>query len=171
MLDPPAFEPAAKVGRQRIAGRLHAAEPGVAAGWRDLQRIEHRGIGRLVEIAHVGVPHRLAGAERADRVAVLVEHVGHDIDLGIARRADPAALLVGRRIELAEAPAEGQQVVVAERLAAQQDHRMLVPGALDGGELRLGQRLEIDADHLRADRLGQRAYRHSHVVSSVPAPE
>jgi formamidopyrimidine-DNA glycosylase len=31
---------------------------------------------------------------------------------------------------------------------------MLVPGALDGGELRLGHRLEIDADHFDADRLG-----------------
>ena len=75
--------------------------------------IEHRGVGRRVEIAHVGVPDRLAGAERADRIAFLVEHVGHDIDVGIARRADAAALLVGRRIELAEAAAEGQQVVVA----------------------------------------------------------
>ena len=152
----------AELGRQRVAGGLHAAEPGVAAARRDLQRIEHRGVGRRVEIAHVGVPHRLAGAQGADRIAVGVEHVGHDIDVGIARRADAAALLVGRRIELAEAPAERQQVVVAERLAAQQDHRMLgARRARSPANSASLSRREIDAGNLRAHRRGHGADRHA----------
>ena len=122
VLDPAPFDLAPEVGRQSIACRLHAGEPGVAAGRRDFQRIEHRCVGRHVEIAHVGVPDGLAVTQRADRIALGVEHVGDDVDVGIARWADAATLLVGRRIEFAEAAAEGQQVVVAERLAAQQDH-------------------------------------------------
>ena len=160
---------AQQLGRQRVAGGLHAAEPGVAAARRDLQRIEHRGVGRRVEIAHVGVPHRLAGAQGADRIAFGVEHVGHDIDVGIARRADAAALLVGRRIELAEAAAERQQVVVAELLAAQQDHRMVGPGALDRREIGIAQAPQIDAGNLRSHGRGHCADRHAHVVSSVSA--
>ena len=51
---------------------------------------------------------------------LLVEHVRHDVDLGIARRATAAVLLAGRRIELAEAAREGQQVVVGQLLVAKQ---------------------------------------------------
>src|SRR5262249_48382441 len=97
--------------------------------------------------------------QRADRIAFLVEHVGDDIDVGIARRADAAALLVGRRIELAEAPAEGQQVVVTELLPTQQDHRMLVPGVLHGGEIGTAQPRKVDAQDLPPDRVGERTNR------------
>ena len=166
MLDAPAFDPAPQVGRQCLAGRLHAAEPGVAAAFRDLQRIEHGGVGRRVEIAHVGVPDRLAGAQRADRIALGVEHVGHDVDVGIAGRADAAALLVGRRVELAEAPAEGQEVVSPScwprsRIIECRSTRARSPRSP------VAQPSQIDAGNLRAHRLGHRTHRHGHVASSV----
>src|SRR6267142_45822 len=66
--------------------RLHASEPGVAALRRNLQRIEHRRIWRLRHIAHVRVPCRFTIAERADRLALLIEHVRNDVDLWIVRR-------------------------------------------------------------------------------------
>ncbi len=162
VLDAPAFDLAPQIGGQGIAGGLHAAEPGVAAGRRDFQREQHRGVGRRVEIAHVCVPDGLAVAERADRISVPVEHVRHDIDVGIAGRADPAAFLVGRRVEFAEAAAERQEIVVGELLAGQQDHRMAMPGTLDSREVGIAQAAQIDAGDFRADGRRERAHCHGH---------
>ena len=164
MLDAPAFDPAAQSRRQCLAGGLHAAKPGVAAARRDFQRVEHGGVGRRVEIAHVGMPDRLACAQGADWIAFGVEHVGHDVDVGIAGRADAAALLVGGRVELTEAATEGKEIIVAERLATQQDHRMIGPGAFDRREIGVAQASQIDVANLRAHRLCHRAYGNGHVV-------
>ena len=53
-------------------------------------------------------------------------------------------------------------------LAAQQDHRMLGPGALDRREVRVAQPPQIDAGDLRAHRRRHRTHRHRHVASSIP---
>ena len=133
---------------------------------RDLQRIEHGRVGRQLEIAHVGVPDGFASAERADRLAFLVEHVGDHIDVGIADRGLAPALLVGRRIELAEPAAEGQQIVVVDLLAAEQQRGMAVPGPLDLGELGIRDGGEIDARDFGADGRRQRRYGHGHGAAS-----
>ena len=45
----------------------------------------------------------------------------------------------GRRIELPEPPAEGEEVVVGEALAAEEQRRVRVPGTLDEVEVVTGQ--------------------------------
>jgi hypothetical protein len=93
----------------------------------------------------VGVPHRLAGAQRADGPALLVKHVGDDVDVGIAGRAHAPLLLVGRRVELAQPAAEGQQVVAGKALAAEGEGQGAMPRVLDLGEVGVGDPGEIDA--------------------------
>jgi hypothetical protein len=109
----------------------------VAARRRHLQRVEHGGLGRPLEVGHVGVPDRLAGAEAADRLTVRAEHVGDDGDLRLALHEAAAVLLRRRPTEVAAAAAEGDQVVVGQRLAAEQQHGMREPGPVDGVELRV----------------------------------
>ncbi len=98
--------------RQRLVDRIHAAERGVAAGGRHLQRVEHARHRRHIEIGHVGMPDRLAGAEAADRLAVH-HHVGDDVDFRQAFDEAPAGFLDRRPVEVAEAAAERDQVLVA----------------------------------------------------------
>ena len=83
-------------------------------------------------------PVRVAVTERPDRLALLVEHVRDDIDLGIAwGRLAPRTLVRGR-VERAEMPGERQQVVVRQLLVPEQQHIVPVPGPLDGVDLHGG---------------------------------
>jgi hypothetical protein len=111
-------------------------------------------------------PLGFACSERADRLALLVEHVGHDVDVGIAGRALSPALLVGRRIELAEAAAECQEIVVGEALAAEQQDAVVMPGLLDLGKVPIAQRHEIHVADLGPD--GRREWRDGHRHVSPP---
>jgi hypothetical protein len=97
------------------------------------------------------MPDGFAGSQAADRFAVH-HHIGHDIDLGQAFDEPAARFLHRRPVEIAEAAAEADQVLVAQRLAAHQDHLMLVPGALERGKLRLVERFQVDAPQLGAKR-------------------
>ena len=135
--------------------RVHAAERRVASGGRYFERVEHARLGRHVEIRHVGVPDRFAVAEAADRLAVHLD-VGDDVDLRQALDEAAAGLLDRRPVEIAEAAAEGDQLLVAQRLAADQHHRMLVPGVHQASERRVVEVPEIDAPHLRAERCTRR---------------
>ena len=94
--------------------RVHAAERRIAAAGRHFERVEHARLGRHVEIGHVGVPHRFAVAEAADRLAVHLD-VGDDVDLRQPLDEAAAGLLDRRPVEIAEAAAERDQVLVAER--------------------------------------------------------
>ena len=71
--------------------------------------------------------------EAPDRDAVL-DHVGDDVDLRVAVDEALAVLLDGRVIERAEAAAERDQVVVGQPLAAEQQHLVIEPGAMDRGK-------------------------------------
>jgi len=93
------------------------------------------------------VPHRLAGSEAADGHAVL-DHVRDDIDLRIALDEPAPGLLDGRPVELAEAPTEGDQVVVIEVLSAEQQHEVVEPGVMDGGEIGVVDPAQVDAADL-----------------------
>ena len=65
----------------------------------------------------------------------VLDHVRDDVDLRMPLDEAPAGLLDRRPVEIAEAAAERDQVVVAERLAAEQQDLMIEPGAMDRREL------------------------------------
>ena len=157
-----------EVRRQRLPGRRHAADPRIATRRRNLQRIEHGCVGRQIEIAHVRVPDRLAGTERTHRLALVVEHVGDDVDVRVAHRAQPPVLLVGRWIELPEAPAEAQQVIIRELLVAKQQGAVAVPGLLDRSEIGVAQSGQMDARDLGAN---GRSYRFRPLPASFALPD
>lgn len=155
VLDPTACNGLPQMVRQLARGGDHAAEPGVAAGVGNLQGMEHRRERRDVQIAHVGVPHRFTRTERSDRGAGRIEHVGNDIDVGIAGRAEPAVLLIGRRIQIAEAATEIEQIVVADLLVAEQKSAMFGESRVDRTLRRRGNVAEIDGQNLGANHGGE----------------
>ena len=105
---------------ERVVGRAHVGELGVAAGRRDRARREQRILGRHVLERAVGVPELVAQPEQAAAVvarqhlAVLVE-VGDVVQVHaqapVLRRGDVA----GRLLERAERAAEGELLVVVDR--------------------------------------------------------
>ena len=92
-------------------------------------------LGGFVQIRHVGVPHRLAVAEAADRLAVHLD-VGDDVDLRHALDEAAAVLLDRRPVEVAEPPAERDEVGIVERLAAKQQRGVAIPGLENLPEMR-----------------------------------
>ena len=100
------------------------------------------------------MPDELAVAERTERDAVL-DHVGDDGDLGQLRRVRDAAQLLGdrRALEHAEVAAELDERGVVERLVAEDEDEVRMPG---GGDRRHRRSVEpppeIDAADLRAER-------------------
>jgi hypothetical protein len=154
MLDPEPGKLPFQRGRQNLVGAIHVEEAGVAAGRRYFERVKHARLGRMLPVGHIGVPHQRGIAETADRDAV-IDHVGDDIDLRVAVDETPAVLLDRRRIEGAEAAIEGEQIV-AEALAAKQEHQVIEPGAMDRGEAGLVEFAQIDPVHLRRQRMAAR---------------
>jgi sodium-dependent dicarboxylate transporter 2/3/5 len=141
----------AELRGERTPCAVHRAEAGVAAGRRNLERVERARLRRFGQVRHVRVPHRLAGAEAANRDAVL-DDVRHDVDLGMPFD-EPAAVLLDRRlIEGAETAAERDQIAIAELLIAEQQYRMVEPRAMDLREGRLVYSTEIDTSYFGAER-------------------
>ena len=97
------------------------------------------------------MPHRLARAEAADRHAVL-DDVRDDVDLRVAFDEPPAVLLHGRLVEIAEAAAECDQIVVAQLLIANEQHLMVEPRAMDRREAAVVERAQVDAGDFGAER-------------------
>jgi hypothetical protein len=97
------------------------------------------------------MPHGLTGAEAADRLAVHGD-VGHDVDLGQPVDEAPARLLNRRPVEVAEAAAECDEILIAERLAADQKDLMVVPGSLERREPRRVEIFQVDVPYLGAER-------------------
>ena len=101
--------------RQRLVDAIHRAERGVAPDRRHFERIQYARLRRHVEIRHVGVPHRFAVAEATDRFAVHFD-VGYDVNLRQALDEPAACFLNGRPVEIPQAAAEGDQLLVTEAL-------------------------------------------------------
>ena len=97
------------------------------------------------------MPDRFTGTQAPDGDTIL-DHVGDDIDFRIAFDETAAGFLNGRPIELAEAPAEGDQILVVQLLAAEEQHQIVHPGAVDGGENSVIDMLQIDAVDFRSQR-------------------
>ena len=157
-----ALDGALQLGRQRLIGRVHVEEAGVAAVGRHFQRIEQRGARRQRVVGHVGVPDELVAAQPADGLAVLDDARDHCHPfLDVVGQAGIGAIEVGcgdrHAIELAEAGAELHQHVIVDALAGKAQHQMLAPGRGDAAERRLAHRLgQVDAMHVGAERAAGR---------------
>ena len=91
------------------------------------------------------MPDRFARAEAADRPAPGIQDVGDDVDLGIAGNRRPAVLHDRRVVQLAEAPAERDQVRRLKRLVAEQHAAMPVESREKRPERHIVQLRQIDA--------------------------
>src|SRR5262249_58613700 len=96
-------------------------------------RVEQARLGGNGEIVQVSVQNRIAVAEAADRLTLHLD-IRDDIDLGQALYKAAAVLLDGCMVEVAETTAECDQILIAEHLTAEQQHRMFVPGVHHAGE-------------------------------------
>src|SRR5262245_11480284 len=96
-------------------------------------------------------------AETADRLAVHLD-VGDDVDLGQAFDEAAAILLNRRPVKFAEAAAERDQLLVAERLPTNEQHRMLVPSVYQPPEHSVVEISQIDAPYLGRQRCASRDY-------------
>jgi len=110
------------------------------------------------------VPHRLASPKTTNRYAVLY-HVGHHVDLRISFHEAPSVLLDRRPVELTKPAAAGDQVLVSQRLPAEEQHQMFQPGAMNGREITRTEATQIDPADLRTKRASHRCYRDRHPAS------
>src|SRR3989454_7851065 len=139
------------LGVERVVGRAHVGELRVAALRRDRARVQDRVLRRDHLERAVGMPQPVADREQSppvvprEDVVVLVE-VGH---VGEGRRQP---VLVGsaqagadRVLELTEAPAEGELLLVVELLIVEDEHGVLVHPGMDRLDVGGGERpREVD---------------------------
>ncbi len=141
--------------RQGFVRLVPVGEQRVAARARHFERIEHRGHGRPLLVALVGVEVHLAVRQGADRLAVLAD-VRDQHDGGVAAHELLGVDHGGRPEHFREA----DLILLAQLLIAQQDHEMLVPGVPDlGADVFIDVLAQIDADDFGAERRRQRSHR------------
>ena len=157
MLDAHRLHPSAQVVRKMVPGTVHRAEAGISTGCRDLERVEGACLRRVRQVRHVRVPDRFARAKAADGHAVL-DDVRDNVDLGEAVNEAAAVLLDGRLIERAEPAAERDEIRVAEVLIAEEQDRVVQPGAIDLLEGPVVHGAQIDPAELGAKRGSGRNY-------------
>src|SRR5882672_6187943 len=105
--------------RRPVTGCVHTSgctAPGEARG--SSVGVKHARLRRHVEIRHIGVPDGLTVTQAADLLPVYLD-VGDNVDFRQALDKAAAVLLDRRPIEIAQAAAERDQILVAERLAAE----------------------------------------------------
>ena len=108
---------------QRVVGGVHAREQRVAAGRRDLARVEHRAERRRLVIAVVGMP---AAADIA-RLLRLLAHLGDHRMAGHGRE-EPVD------VDRAEALGDGDVLLRRQLLVAEEDDAVCSEGVPDFGE-------------------------------------
>ena len=106
---------------------------------------------RFLAIGHVGVPNRLAGSQRSDGRATFND-IGDDVHLRLAGEPGAAELVDRGIVELAEALAERNLLLVRHLLVAEQQDQVLVPGTSDGFQRALVETSDVNAPHLGAKR-------------------
>ena len=121
-----AVDPLLGVGRQVVIGVVHIDVLRVAAARWQLDREQHRRLGRARVIGVVGV-ECLAGD---DAPAVLDLVVGYVVHAGMTRHV---ALLLVVRLNLTEELGRGRELVRREVLVAHDQHVMLDEGAAQDG--------------------------------------
>src|SRR2546425_2036458 len=162
--------------RQPLVRRVHAGEERVAARVRYGQRVELGRLEWLLVVRAVGVPTFGAASidghvERAVRPELV------DAQQGDLRMVGVPRALRRVRVHDAEAAAVAQEVVDLELLARHHDDVVVEPRPIDAGELRVVERLDVDALDLGADLWPQAAYLHGRAIltsratlSRAPAP-
>ncbi len=141
-----------EIVRQRVVGGKHVSEIRVTPFGRNLDRVEHGGLRRYLDVGHVCVPDGFACAEISPRHAAL-DDVGDDIELRILLVERLAVGIRTRRIELSERATEGHQIRIANILLTDEQHQMLPPGSADPLQvLGCDARGDVDAANLGAER-------------------
>src|SRR5229473_2497549 len=160
-----AREPLLERGRHRLVGFVHVGEQGVAAGRRQLERVQERVLIGPRRIAGIDVEPELALAEGADRLPVDLD-VGDEEDLLVVLldSLGAAAQRLGRLLaaaEVAEIGREPKLLLLRDGLAAEYQHEMPAPRVLDRPNRLLRKRPgQVDAADLRAAGGRQRRDRH-----------
>ena len=155
----------APLGRlgQRIVGRAHVGELGLAADRRDRAGMQHRAIGRQALERGIGVPQPVAeiveplavvGVEDAV-LGVEIADIGHVL---VQAQLVVLARLEDGGLERPEIAREGELALVVELLVGKDQHGVLGEGGADGGEIVGRERpAERDIAHfggeIRRDRL------------------
>src|SRR5215470_562999 len=122
-----------EAGRKRLVREIHVRPVRIATARRNLEGVQEGALGWTRDVSHVRVPDRLPVAEIADRLAFDL-HVGDHVDLGELAQKWRAVRVRPGRIQLAEAPTEGEQLRVGEPLAAKAEDEVLEPRLLQLGE-------------------------------------
>ena len=132
--------------RQRVIGRAHVSELGLAVAFRarrrDPVRVEHRQRPRHMAERGVGVPQAIAERVHAAPVTrrarpvvgVEVRDIG---EFGVLQTARAAIGL--RRLDRPETAGKGELALVIEALIRKYEHRMAVDCRSDLGDGRIGQ--------------------------------
>jgi hypothetical protein len=141
-----------RLGVERVVGRAHVGELGVASAGRDGPRVEQRVFRRDDFERAVRVPETVADGEEPPPIvprvhAIVLVEIG---DVGERRRQ---AVLVRRAqagpdrvLDLPQAPGEGELLLVAQRLIVEHEHGVAVHAVVDPCDLLLGERLgQVDA--------------------------
>ena len=158
--------------RQRIVGRTHVGELGMAADRRDRARMQHRAVGRQALERRVRVPEAIA--EIVETLAVVrledavfgveIADIGHVLVqaqvMALARHEDG-------RLQWTEMACEGELAVVVEFLVGEDQNRILCESLADRGEV-LGRDLVQGDIADFGHEVGRHGMdRHSHRASSL----
>ena len=129
-----AFQPVLQRVGQIVVGRVHVAElrlaERLAVARRHMLCVQDVGERDVAAVRHVGVP-ALAGIVGANLLPIAL-HVGQDHHLGMAR------LVIGIGdvdLQLAEAAAEGCELIRVQRLAREAQHAVVAESAQDCAEV------------------------------------
>src|SRR5262249_6588869 len=123
---------------QCLIRSIHRGEQGIAAARRAIADIEDAAHWRLLVTRHIAVPALPIGARR-----ILVSMDNHQ--LGVRRRMRRGRM----KVQLAEATAEIEMLLLADMLVAEEDHQVFSQRAMDLLECLVAKRLgEINAANL-----------------------
>src|SRR5277367_5114850 len=96
------------------------------------------------------MPGRLARTQATDRSAIF-DDVRDYIDFRIAFNETASGFLDRCPIQIAEAAAEGNEIVMSEPLVPESDHQVFQPDAMNLAERRVIQVFQFDVLDLRAE--------------------
>src|SRR5206468_3446271 len=165
----PSVEPLLETLGQSLVPRVHAGEQRVAAAARDGQGIELGRLERLLVVRAVGVPS--LGATPIDHhVELTVRPELVDPELSDLRVVRVARRLRRVRHDEPEPATVAQEVFDLELLARHHDHVGVEPRAVDLGEAGVVERLDVDAEDLRADLLAEASNLDHRSVLPVSGP-
>lgn len=97
------------------------------------------------------MPDGLASAQAADRRTISAKQVGDHVDLRMPLDGGAAVLLHRREVQVAKPAAKAGQLVIRERLPAEQQHGMIEPGPMDGPEQRVIDPAQVGTADLGAE--------------------